>query len=308
MSKDKNWKSNLLSSGIPLEHEIAKQVNDIGFGVWGEFTYPRITENNIEKNFTVDIWAVKDIDNPTTEASLSVSSIIECKYAHPGKKWIFVPNYSSHFENVVTTVDYSSSFKLTDRSLKKTFNGEYDICLKGVELQNKEASDYIIKKGINQLSYALPNLLKYNLSIQFLVNRTSIRTIIPILLTTCDLYVLKHDITLEDFLNSDNLKEVAEKKDGLIYYQHSNPTLENYSEKVLRKFYSEEPTFFEDYKKLYHLKTGNNYETPENFLKRSFNQAHRKILVCNISELQNILLELCSKVEKTNFEKVKDWA
>jgi hypothetical protein len=52
---DKKWKSNLLSSSLPLEYEIAKTLVTKGFVVEADYTYGRDAESGQPKDFSVDM-------------------------------------------------------------------------------------------------------------------------------------------------------------------------------------------------------------------------------------------------------------
>lgn len=57
---DKNkWKSKLLSSSVPMEHEIARTLVDAGFSVQADYSYARVdtTDSAAVKDFSVDILA-----------------------------------------------------------------------------------------------------------------------------------------------------------------------------------------------------------------------------------------------------------
>jgi hypothetical protein len=54
---DRKWKSNLLSTSLPLEYEVARTLVTKGFAVEADYTYGRDAESGQSKDFSVDILA-----------------------------------------------------------------------------------------------------------------------------------------------------------------------------------------------------------------------------------------------------------
>jgi len=61
--------------------------------------------------------------------------------------------------------------------------------------------------------------------------------ICPILVTTADLHVLKSGLTLQEFLNASEIKDVADEVDSLVVHQEINPQFQEYCASVLQSFY-----------------------------------------------------------------------
>jgi hypothetical protein len=89
----KKWKSNLLSSSIPLEYEVARLLVTKGFIVEADYTYGRDAETGQPKDFSVDILA--RAPTPFTgpgPINGSLELLIECKHRARGTKWLFLPD------------------------------------------------------------------------------------------------------------------------------------------------------------------------------------------------------------------------
>jgi hypothetical protein len=90
---DKKWKSNLLSSSLPLEYEVARTLVKKGFVVEADYTYGRDAESGQPKDFSVDMLArgLPPFTAPNTiDGSLEL--LIECKHRIRGTKWLFLPD------------------------------------------------------------------------------------------------------------------------------------------------------------------------------------------------------------------------
>lgn len=83
MSEPEGWKRYLLSSGVPLEHDVAQTLVEAGFAVSPEFPYLRHGGNE-EKEFSVDLEA-KWFGPTDEDISYSLNLLVECKYRSPDK-------------------------------------------------------------------------------------------------------------------------------------------------------------------------------------------------------------------------------
>ena len=69
---NKKWeqKRALLSSGLPLEHVVTSKLGERHFQIESEYAYTRLSEENIHKEFSVDLLAVRliaqQVDSSTT--------------------------------------------------------------------------------------------------------------------------------------------------------------------------------------------------------------------------------------------------
>jgi len=87
MSK-KSWKDHLLSSGLPLEHSVIRELKQHGFLSPREFQYERKNEHGVPTLFSVDVEAT----NILAERKIWLDLLIECKYRHDSTQWVFNPD------------------------------------------------------------------------------------------------------------------------------------------------------------------------------------------------------------------------
>jgi hypothetical protein len=61
------WKEPLLKSGLPLEHEVARILNQNGLSVPGEYKYLRAQQGGGSIEHSVDIHASMTLNDPDTQ-------------------------------------------------------------------------------------------------------------------------------------------------------------------------------------------------------------------------------------------------
>ncbi len=92
-SKGSNkWKDALLKTSLPLEYLVAEKLSRKGFSIRGEYSYTRKNEQGIETEFSVDLHAVDLFKKRSDDHWASLDLLVECKYNHPGVKWVFSPH------------------------------------------------------------------------------------------------------------------------------------------------------------------------------------------------------------------------
>ena len=84
---------------------------------------------------------------------------------------------------------------------------------KGLEinLSKGDAHDAEIKRGINQLQYGLPRLISEEIHDQVLGHADDVKPffVLPILVTTAELRVLKKGMTLNKVRNADSVDDIT---------------------------------------------------------------------------------------------------
>jgi len=300
------WKNFVLKTGLPLEYEVIKIINSIGFRCNGEFPYIKENENGFNTEFSIDIWAETDLKNINIENNISVSCLIECKYSHRGISWLFMPNNNPSSNYLIKIVDHNSSVFDSQHSIEKSFlkRNKFNYCFKGIEIHQNDASDFIIKKGISQLKYALPNIASNYLDIHYHVDPTSIAIILPILVTTADIFLLNKNVTIDDIYNTDIISSIAQLQDAIILSNLEDPLVERYSEKIIIDFLNKNESFEKDFNSIYKLKYPDTFESSSNYFLRFFRGISREILICNINSLYSIIQSFVKSIKKGIFDEV----
>ncbi len=239
---EKRGKAGLLRSGLPLEHVVAGMLGAKGFSVAGEYTYGRLNEEEVCRDFSVDLLAFRlmgQVRDNKTEMLYCLNLLVECKYSRRGIKWIFSPHEpDNRIKCGFININQDLCVKRVGTEALRSIEVELQHCIRGTALiDNKDADARRISNGLYQLRYASPHLTARKLDNQVNVMRRAefgddkyllIEVICPILVTTAPLYVLKHGLGMEDFYDMETLKDVADEVDGLVMYQEEGAEMDDY--------------------------------------------------------------------------------
>jgi hypothetical protein len=237
-SKKKDWKSNLLSSGLPLEFEAAKILRRNGFAYDVEYSYKRKDESGFYKDFSVDIDSYYALPKKKRLGAFDTFSLlVECKYRHENTKWLFAPDTNNKYINRINSssircIDFASSFRAEPPWNFRLIDLKLITCLKGVEINGNsgEAYEKAIVSGISQLKYALPSIIAREIDDKLSGHEADAGPfyICPILLTTAKLYVLQKGCTINQIRNAETLEEISTEVPYLKYYSDPSPDLEEH--------------------------------------------------------------------------------
>ena len=214
----KTWQDNFVSSGIPLELAIARQVVALGASVVSDYTYTR-QDGQAMKDCSCDLLATSYLPwRKPNDVRAVLEAAIECKQRAPKKAWVFFPDLNKpDFSQgsftairsfpLFTAYDYASA--AVDSLIMSIPLG-----LKGVEINMADASvhDSDIRSGINQLRYALPSIIK-----EQVIRNNMCHTedtwpffVVPILCTNAPLYLLRKDVDSGVVARAKDILEIAD--------------------------------------------------------------------------------------------------
>jgi len=156
MSK-KSWKDHLLSSGLPLEHSVIRELKQHGFLSPREFQYERKNEHGVPTLFSVDVEAT----NILAERKIWLDLLIECKYRHDSTLWVFNPDeydwgLGIEFYESFIALDALTKPRRLDYMHLNKFADSYSLCARGIELIENDVNPKSIEHSIAQLAYAVP--------------------------------------------------------------------------------------------------------------------------------------------------------
>lgn len=228
----KSWKDVLLGSGLPLEYEIKRYLEDKGCIVDFEYSYLRANEANIERQFSYDIDAAYIKDDHF------VTFMIECKYRHPSVRWIFAPeSYGGSHE-----LDSNAFMHPMDHFIPNKFpySGSFPrhlgpACSKGIELTPHGDNDKSINQALMQLSYAFaPKIAD---AIEHQVHQLLVTDVmfyhVPVIATTADIFRLRESATIGDIKAASALEDVATPESCLVLNYSSGIELRRYNANIL---------------------------------------------------------------------------
>lgn len=222
MSK-KSWKEHFLSSGVPLEHSVSQIFEKLEAWDPGEFTYEREDETGTPRVFSVDIHS-SHID---VKRNFWLESLVECKYRHDGTKWLFTPReynplFGRDFDELFVVLDQCCGDREVNRVALGSFRSNYPLCTKGIEILPDNANPKTIEEAVQQLRYAVVakslDALQHQID-ELLGKPTPIFIIVPIIVTTSELWRLKPGVTVDDVRAADQIEEIADTHDLLVLLQ-----------------------------------------------------------------------------------------
>lgn len=233
------WKDHLLKTSLPLEHIVAQLLEKSEFEIAGEYAYNRPNEHDQETQFSVDIHCYNLIFKGKHGWGM-LNLLVECKYCYPGVQWIFAPHPKESTISALPchiSLDELSNRHLTNRGGLISFTIKVPHCTRGISLSKEGADPNSISHGLNQLRYAIPNLMadEYEFQVSTTEDKYLWASLIcPILVTTATLHVLKFDVDLKDFHSASSIEEVSDEVPYLVVHQRPSPHLRQYSQGIAR--------------------------------------------------------------------------
>jgi len=231
------WKDYLLKSGLPLEYEVKELLDKRKCISSFEYSYLRSDENKIINEFSFDI------DSAYIKMNHFFKLMIECKYRDSSTNWLFLPGEVYHPNEFgeptfLHPCDYFTDtldFPRKDLELKKIGKS----CVKGIELTTTGQNPKTITQAVNQLSYAMAEMITDSMLHQYeelLSSSDFIFYNVPIIVTTANLFRLKEDVTIEKIKSSNEISELATKEDYLILETKIGKDLANHNRKIFSEF------------------------------------------------------------------------
>jgi hypothetical protein len=241
MEKNKNaWKDHLLRSGLPLEFEVKKFLDEYGCISNMERTYLRNNEVQVPAEFSYDI------DSSYIKGEHFIDLMIECKYRHESVRWVFLPETYGSIDEISHTgfmhpVDHFNTHVYRNSDFPIAFG---PLCSKGVELTSDGANPKTITQAIAQLAYAMAdkvtNAILHQtdevLSTHF---KSTTFYNIPIIMTTAQLYRLREKVDIKTIKASELLEDIATNEPFLVLKAKSGSDLLKYNQEIFRNFIME---------------------------------------------------------------------
>ena len=156
---DSKWKSALLRSGVPLEHDVARFLTNEGFYISPDFEFHRVS-GGVEKEFSVDLDGTFYGHPDRLDYTLHI--LAECKYRSPEKSLLLFeetnPEMGGTLGGTLTVSDQFVPFYARFEPIAE-FERQFPFAYKAVELHEGSAVERDIKHGLAQLKYATPSFV-----------------------------------------------------------------------------------------------------------------------------------------------------
>lgn len=235
--KNNKWKNFLLKSGLPLEYEINEILREKGCISSVDHSYFRNDENFLLNEFSFDIYS------SYIKGHHFFNLLIECKYRDESTNWVFLPSHDYYVNELESTSflhandHFNENVKFIFPDKKLDFIGK--VCSKGIEINSEGQNPKTITQGVNQLSYAMADIIvdgMYN-QIEKLFGKTEmIFYDVPIIVTTANLYRIKDNVTIDLIKSTEDILEIATKEDCLTIDVSIGKDLERHNNKIFKNF------------------------------------------------------------------------
>jgi hypothetical protein len=309
-NRSKKWKSSLLQSSLPLETVVEGILRDHGLYVFGEFPYLRQKEDTIEAEFSVDIWARSQF---VDKSQFTTNILVECKYVTPGASWLFSPQpalvgqeTSDLRPQLLTIIEETSNLLVGPEGWDRlnSFGVGFSFASKGVTIHEQHIERDLIRHGLYQMRFALPNLVAADMRIRtnpiFRVFQRRVAVICGILVTTAPIRILNADAGFKDYLNASRLEDISAQTDGVIVSQFFSPELVKYCRMLCADLRNEGPAWsqlVEWRAKL--IKDEQNQQQIDQLLEYRFLESTQRIAIIHLDSLSGFLKNLIETVEST---------
>lgn len=240
---DKNktaWKDHLLKSGLPLEFEVKRFLDDKGCISNLERTYLRNNEAEVPTEFSYDI------DSSYIKGEHFVDLMIECKYRHENVKWVFLPETYHSIDDIGHTdfmhpIDHFNTHPYSHFDFPVAFA---PLCSKGIELTTDGPNPKTITQAISQLSYALADKVTnavLHQTDEVLSGHFASTTFysVPIIVTTAALYRLREDVDIQTIKASQEIEDIATRESFLVLKATPGSDLLKHNEEIFAMFMME---------------------------------------------------------------------
>lgn len=233
------WKKGLLSSGVPLEHQVARRLTEADFFVSADFSYSRI-EGTSSKDHSVDIEAVF-VDSDDDQITYSINLLVECKHRSRDKSLVFFPDPNDEFSPIaagqaLVTFDWLNPYRV-DKSKIEEFEENLPVTIKGVEVSENGTDPNAVRHGLEQLRYATPAYLKGEFEFEISNGPEDIPVVFfaRILVTNAPIRLFDSDATIEQIERADRLEDLASEHPVIIAISGHGP---DYADHFRRTFNS----------------------------------------------------------------------
>ncbi|GEM_PF-5253436 len=320
MNKEEKSIKALLNSGVPLENDILCICkNNFSFrDISSDYEFETLDQGKaVTRSIDFKVSSINNSDKIPNWLNFA----LECKYHQACNSWYFF-QYNFQKSNSINgnalrrgvthavrkrnlfirlfTLNHRGwSYKL-DKFEKKAnlFLKNIPLTWKGVHVTpNHEANTTTIKEGIYQLQGAIPNIVFENYDFAYPASKFGDRDhyIIPILITTADLYVSNSNINLK---NLNKNKNCFRKVPYLLLFQNLTKEKQSHNLSLFKNYIQKRSEEYEDFLKTFYKKVDENQKDHKNkFIKQNID---------NIIELVNFYPHIYLIVNFNSFKTIID--
>lgn len=215
--------NSLLSSGLPFEFIVSKQLSDLKLSPAGQYTYDKEFDGDF-KEFSIDNIAtlVDKDDSRTFELN------IECKYNHDSV-WVFFRDLNQMVmkPTVLAGIIPADVHKYEIMAKYKDLPGLKKLPLLDYAtfgtLTNSKSEQYVITKAAKQLQWAFSDRFLKHLSlrdeipVEYQMDAGFDNFFVPIILTNCPTVVIRNTVSLND-IKTKPISDITDPIDYIALY------------------------------------------------------------------------------------------
>lgn len=232
--KSGKWKSQLISSSLPLEFEVAKLLVAKGFSTTSDFSYSR-SDANAVKDFSVDLRATYFTRSQRRSPMCELKLLVECKQRH-SSNWLFLPDPNTDdflptsWGHTVRVIDQFSPW-FCDSAHSALDGGAIPVCYKATEITERDRSyDAEIRHGLFQLQWAVPRLIVESIreSAHSKHDDRSPFFFTAVLVTNANLFVAHRNISTRKIEQATSVRDLGKPVPMLVYYLDPGPEFDRH--------------------------------------------------------------------------------
>lgn len=230
MTVGDGWKRHLLTSGVPLEHEVAQILVGCQFFIEPEFHYLRANGTE-QKEFSTDIlgrWYGTD----RNAVPFTLHLLVECKYRSRDKTILLFEDPNNEGPNAtlghtIASVDACAPYHLDNENIY-SFESHFPFTYKAVELHKGGAHEQDLKHGIAQLTYAAPVLMGNEIAsaIRQPPDDRGAIFLCKLLVTNAPLRLVQRNVGVSQVEAANELDEVSSSVDAAIMLAPLGPDID----------------------------------------------------------------------------------
>ena len=256
--------------------------------------------------FSVDIRAWSLLENKKWSTWGQLNFLIECKYNYPGVKWIFSPldDEAVLTSGIINVYQDLTTKEFAEREFFYKTDNKIPYCYKGIELHAQDSNPQSIKRAFHQLTYASPVLASeiiFDQLDEIHDEDLHIGFIVPVIVTTAQLYVFKSGLDISSFKNAKDLDELADKTNILAISNSPSIGLRNFTNKLIQKLHTQYQAKFESRLKqinYFERKRRKKYLTNDWQIENSIRSSAETVLVTSYENFDKTIDEICRTLNK----------
>jgi len=231
----RGWKRHLLSSGIPLEFEIARLLTDMKMVVDADFAFTR--SNGAENSEgSVDLYSYLHESVGRNDLAYKLSFLIEVKYRSPQKTPLLLPvqnHYAPTLGFTTTVIDSLCPVHINSAPIY-SLEDEMDYAYKGIEIYEDGAIEREFRHGLEQLRYAAPVVVRNEIDFSAgnVISDAVPIFITKILVTNAPIRILNEDASLKEVESATSLDEISKRIRYSIIFSEYGPDYKDHMKSV----------------------------------------------------------------------------